>query len=146
MRRDVPLLVIEDDAIDVKNYIRAFAALRVSNPIHYVTDGEDALALLRREPPFTDASRFPRPSLMLLDLNMPRLSGLSFLAACKADPSLRSIPAVVMTTSDQVSDQRQCYELGAAGFLVKPMAFDAFVECLRRFDQYWTLCEVPTYE
>ncbi|MEZ4585344.1 MAG: response regulator [Gemmatimonadales bacterium] len=146
MKREVPILLIEDDAIDLKHIRRAFADNRVTNPVFAVGNGEEALSFLRHEPPFADPERYPRPGLILLDLNMPRMDGLTFLAEYKADARIRRIPAVVMTTSDESVDRKRSYDLGVAGFIVKPLDFHEFAEAIRRFDLYWTLCEVPIDE
>ncbi|MEZ6233586.1 MAG: response regulator [Phycisphaerales bacterium] len=140
MNRDHPILVVEDDVLDVKNIRRSFEKNRVSNPLLFAQDGEEALAMLRREPPH---EAVPRPGLILLDLNLPRKSGIEFLREFKSIPSLREIPAVVLTTSDEPSDRRQAYEFGAAGYIVKPVTFSRFTDAIKRFDLYWSLCEVP---
>lgn len=143
MNREVPILVAEDDALDVKNIRRAFADNHIVNPLSFVSDGEAALAYLRNQPPYEDRKRYPRPGLILLDLSMPRMGGLAFLEEYKKDPQLRAIPTVVMTTSDEESDRVRSYSLGIAGYIVKPVIFSAFVDAIRRFDLYWSLCEVP---
>lgn len=143
MRRDVAILLVEDDVLDVKNVRRAFADNHVLNPLYVVEDGEQALAFLRHEPPFAGDDAPPRPGVILLDLNLPRMDGLSFLRAYKADEAFKSIPAVVLTTSDQESDRCGSYSMGIAGYIVKPVDFDKFAEAIRRFDLYWALCEMP---
>lgn len=143
MRSDVSILLVEDDALDVKNVKRAFAERRISNKLFVVSDGEEALAFLRHEPPFADAEAYPRPGIILLDLNLPLMNGLSFLATYKNDPDLRRIPSVVLTTSDEESDRVRSYSVGIAGYIVKPVDFSKFVEAIQNFDLYWTLCELP---
>lgn len=143
MRREVPILVVEDDVLDVKNIKRSFEQNHVANPIFFVEDGECALQFLRHHGPFTDSSVAPRPGVILLDLNLPKMSGLDFLAAYKADLLLRDIPTVILSTSDEEADRVRSYRLGVAGYILKPVVFATFVEAMRRFDLYWSLCEVP---
>lgn len=143
MKRDIPILVVEDDVLDAKNIRRSFAENHVVNPIYFVGDGEQALAFLHNQPPYDNPDKAPRPGIILLDLNLPKMSGLAFLEAYKAVPELRDIPSVVLTTSDEESDRLGSYKLGIAGYIVKPVVFSAFIEAIRRFDMYWSLCEVP---
>lgn len=143
MKRDVPILVVEDDALDVKNIRRSFLENHVLNPLFFAQDGEMALSFLRNEGAFADPLLAPRPGLILLDLNLPRMNGLDFLAAYKSVPELQGIPSVVLTTSDEESDRLRSYRLGIAGYIVKPVVFSHFVDAIRRFDLYWSLCEVP---
>lgn len=134
----LPVLFVEDDPVDVMSLQRAFARCGISNPLYCAANGEEALSLLR-------STRGPglRPGLILLDLNMPVMSGLEFLEVQKNDSDLRSIPVVVITSSSQESDRRRSYELGAAGFVTKPMQFDSFVSMIATIDRYWSLCEQP---
>ena len=140
MNRSVPILHVEDDPVDVGNLRRACARLGVRNPVWAVGNGEQALDLLRGKGPHAGE---PRPGLILLDLSMPVMSGLEFLRAVKSDPELRVIPAVVLTASNHQADRRNAYELGAAGYLVKPIEFDRFAEVVAAIERYWALCEVP---
>ncbi|MGE3109402.1 MAG: response regulator [Phycisphaerales bacterium] len=142
MKRDIPILIAEDDSLDVKNIKRSFADNRVLNPLYFVGNGEEALAFLRGEPPYDGPARAPQPGLILLDLNMPRLSGLEFLSLYKADPALRHIPAVILTTSDEETDLARSYEIGIAGYIVKPIEFASLVDVIRTFDLYWSICEI----
>lgn len=143
MKADIPILVVEDDLIDVKHIRRSFCQNQASNPLYFVENGEEALAFLRHESPYDAPQAAPRPGVILLDLNMPRMSGLEFLQAYKSDPKLNSIPGVVLTTSDQELDRTRSYQLGAAGYIVKPVEYEGFVDAMKRFDLYWSLCEVP---
>ena len=143
MNHDVSILVVEDDEVDIRNIRRAFGRNGIRNPVHFVEDGESALAFLRHEAPFEDPSDAPRPALILLDLNLPKMNGLEFLQTYKEDPSLRDIPAVILTTSDEPTDRRRSYEYGISGYIVKPVSFESFTEAMRRFELYWSICEVP---
>jgi len=140
MDRNAPILHVEDDPVDVGNLQRACARLGVRNPVWPVGNGEEALDVLRGK---GSHAREPRPGLVLLDLSMPVMSGLEFLRAVKSDPALRVIPIVVLTASNHEADRLHAYELGAAGYLVKPIEFDRFVEVVGMIERYWALCEGP---
>jgi len=139
----IPILLVEDDRLDVKNVQRAFSQLRITNPLFVVGDGEQALRFLRNEPPFADLSAYPRPGLILLDINMPIMSGIEFLQQYKATTEFKSIPAVVLTTSDEERDLAESYDLGIAGYIVKPITFEDFVDVISRIDLYWSICSLP---
>jgi CheY-like chemotaxis protein len=110
--------------------------------VHVATDGEVAMAFLRRQGPYADA---PRPDLILLDLNMPRMDGREVLREVKADPSLKAIPVVVLTTSAAEADILKSYELHANAYVTKPVAFDAFLSAVRGIEDFWlALVHLPT--
>jgi CheY-like chemotaxis protein len=134
--KPLSILLVEDDEIDQRTVKRAFVRNNITNPIFTADNGKEGLEFLR------DADT-PRPSLILLDLNMPVLSGLEFLEEVKADPELRSIPVVVLTSSAQPTDKTHSYELGVAGYIVKPVDFVKLVEATKVLNVYWTLCEKP---
>ncbi len=140
MDRGVQILHVEDDPVDVGNLQRAFARLGIRNPLQAVGNGEEALELLRGE---GSRAREMRPGLILLDLSMPIMGGLEFLRALKSDPELRVIPTVVLTASNHQSDRLSAYELGAAGYMVKPIEFARFAEVVGTIARYWALCEGP---
>ncbi len=131
-----PLLLVEDDAVDVLSVERALAKLRVSFPVQNRTNGEDALAYLRNP-------SSPRPFLILLDVNMPRMNGHEFLTELRKDPELRSIPVIVFTTSALDSDRARMYDTGIAGFMVKPTRTEEFVQMFRALAEYWGLNAPP---
>jgi CheY-like chemotaxis protein len=143
MDRETAILLVEDDRLDVKTLERALARNEVTNPLHVVSNGAEALAFLRREPPFADAGAAPRPGLILLDLNLPVMSGLEFLKTMRADATLCGIPTVVLSTSVRDEDVAASYRAGVAGYIQKPLEFARFVEAVRRLDLYWDLCAVP---
>ena len=145
MTNGISLLLVEDDMLDVRNVQRAFAEVRISNPLHVVSNGEEALAFLRNQGQYADRNKFPRPGLILLDINMPIMSGLEFLQAYKAIPELRAIPSIVLTTSAEESDRIKSYNIGIAGYIVKPVSFVNFVDAIKRFDLYWEICKLPVH-
>ena len=131
-----PILLIEDDSVDAMTVRRAIKELHVANQLEHAENGEEALVYLR------DASR-DRPCLILLDLNMPVMNGIEFLQAVKAEPELKRIPVVVLTTSDEQEDKVESFELGVAGYMRKPVEYQQFVEIMRTIDAYWTISESP---
>jgi hypothetical protein len=139
MDASVPILHVEDDPIDVGNLKRAFSRCAIANPVHTARDGAEALALLRS----AGVAQRVRPGIILLDLAMPVLGGLEFLRQVKSEPALRSIPVVVLSASRHDRDLRAAYELGAAGYVVKPVDFDGFVRAISTVERYWALCEIP---
>ena len=130
------ILLVEDDRIDAMTVMRALRDLGSTNPLHHVTDGEKALTFLR------DPAN-PRPMLILLDLNMPRMNGAEFLAVIKADDLFRAIPIVVLTTSQEDRDRLRAFDLSAAGYIVKPVDYTQFVNVMRTVLDYWTTSQTP---
>ena len=136
--RPVEVLLVEDSPTDVMITREALMEAKVINNLHIVENGEDAVAYVQRRPPFTNA---PRPDLILLDLNIPRKPGHEVLAEIKSDPSLRSIPVVVLTTSSAEEDVVRAYGLHANCFITKPVDFEAFCQVVRTVEQFW-ICVV----
>ena len=132
-----PILLVEDDSVDAMTVKRAMKEVGVTKPLVHLTDGEDALKYLK------DNSS-EQPSMILLDLNMPRMDGIEFLKTIKSDPSLRAIPVVVLTTSRNAHDVLESFELGAAGYMVKPVDYANFVEIVKTWADYWTLSRLPS--
>jgi len=130
----VDVLLVEDDPGDVYLIREAFAHNKVGNALHVVSDGVEALDFLRRRGPFADA---PRPDLVLLDLNLPRRDGREILGEIKADEDLRTIPVVVLTTSEAEEDIARSYDLGANAYVTKPVDFDRFIEVVRTIDDFF---------
>ena len=143
MRENIPILLVEDDLVDVKTVKRALKENKITNPLYVAGHGEEALAYLRREGEHADRSGSPKPGIILLDLNMPVMNGIEFLRVIKADDNLKRIPVIVMTTSHEESDRVESYGLGVAGYVIKPVDFPKFVEAVRVIDLYWTLNELP---
>ena len=136
-RRPVVILMAEDDADDRLLCRQALDESRVLNELHFVEDGEQLLDYLHHRHPFEDELVHPRPGLILLDLNMPRKDGREALRDIKADPSLRRIPVVVMTTSQAEEDIVRSYDLGANSFVTKPVTFERLVELMQTMGRYW---------
>jgi CheY-like chemotaxis protein len=130
----VDVLLVEDDPGDVLMTREAFEHHKLRNKLHVVADGVEALQFLRREGEHADA---PRPGLVLLDLNLPRKDGRDVLAEIKSDESLRSIPVVVLTTSEAEEDILRSYDLHANAYVTKPVDFEKFVEVVRKIDDFW---------
>ena len=130
----VHVLLVEDDPGDVLMTKEAFEHYKLRNVLHVVTDGEQALQFLRRTGSYADA---PRPGLILLDLNLPRLDGLEVLAELKADPVLKVIPVVILTTSQAQQDVLRSYALHANAYVSKPVDFETFMEVIRQIDNFF---------
>jgi len=132
------ILVVEDNATDILLIRRAFERAGVANPLLFVRDGDAAVAYLSREGEYADVDRFPVPIVILLDLKLPRRSGLEVLEWLRAaERDLRRIPVVVLTSSRQSRDVNRAYDLGANSYLVKPVEFDDLQEMLRNVKVYW---------
>ncbi len=137
----VVVLLVEDDPGDVLMIREAFDENKVRNELHVCSDGEDALTFLRQEGPHEAA---PRPDLVLLDLNLPRRDGREVLAEIKADDRLRTIPVVVLTTSEAEEDVLRSYALHANAYVTKPVDFDRFIDVVRQIDEFFvTVVKLP---
>jgi len=141
-RRQLGVLLVEDDPGDVLIAQEALLAGHVDSRLDVVSDGVEAIAYLRNEDGYADAAR---PDLILLDLNLPRKSGHEVLAEVKADPALRSIPVVVLTTSGLVEDVSRCYDHYANVYVTKPVDFDHFAQVVKQIDDFFlTVAELPS--
>jgi CheY-like chemotaxis protein len=130
----IEILLVEDDPGDVLLTREALEDSKLLNNLHVAGNGEDAVSFLRREGEFADA---PRPGLVLLDLNLPRLDGREVLSLIKADEDLRRIPVVVLTTSEAEEDVLRSYDLHANAHITKPVDFEQFVDVVRRVDDFF---------
>lgn len=137
VNRELHILLVDDDDVDVMTVKRAFQKNRLTNPIHVATNGLEALAKLR------DGSLAGRRLLVLLDLNMPKMNGIELLRELRADPALVSTSVVVLTTSNEDRDKVEAYRLNVAGYLLKPVQFADFVDVMATLNKYWTLVEMP---
>ena len=136
---DFTILMVEDDPNDILLTQRAFMQASLVNPLRIVRDGEEAIHYLGGRDPYSDRSRYPLPSLILLDLKLPKKSGLEVLEFLRAQPSLRQTPVIVLTSSQESSDIQRAYSLGANSYLLKPVGFDGLLEMVKAIGMYWVL-------
>lgn len=134
MTMPLTILLAEDEPADAALVKSALKDTQIPSELHHVADGREAMDFLQRKSPFAKA---PRPDVVLLDLNMPRMDGREVLRAIKEDPELRAIPVVVLTTSDVERDVESSYQSGAAGYAVKPIDVDKFFALIRDIELYW---------
>lgn len=139
--RPVEILLVEDDEGDVLLTTEALEASKITNNMHVARNGEEALKFLRQEGDFAGS---PRPDIVLLDLNLPRIDGREVLARIKADPDLRRIPIVVLTTSDAEEDILRSYDLHANAYVTKPVDFERFLKVIQSIDEFFvTVVKLP---
>ncbi len=136
MTSKILILLVEDDMVDVMTIQRAFKDINITNPVHVSGNGLEALDYLRNP-------QNTRPGIILLDINMPKMNGIEFLQVVKNDDLLKSIPVVVLTTSKAEQDKMESFNLGIAGYMIKPVDYLQFVEVIRTINLYWTLSELP---
>lgn len=142
--KPITILMAEDDADDRLLVKEAFEENRLLNDLRFVRDGEELMDYLRRRGKFSDPERSPRPGLILLDLNMPRKDGREAMAEIKADPELRNIPIIVLTTSKIQEDVLRSYDVGASSYITKPVTFETLVEVIKTLGKYWLeIVELP---
>jgi CheY-like chemotaxis protein len=142
--RTITILMAEDDLDDQVLTRDAFDEAHFANQLRFVNDGEELMAYLRNQDVYADPARYPRPGLILLDLNMPRKDGREALQEIKADPRLSSIPVVVMTTSKSDEDILASYQAGVSSFIRKPITFEKMIEVIRALTHYWLeIVELP---
>jgi CheY-like chemotaxis protein len=135
--KQLNILCVDDDTVDVMNVQRAFQKANIANPLFIAGDGLEALEMLRGD-------AIPNHNrLVLLDLNMPRMNGIEFLRELRADPVLKGTSVVVLTTSNDTRDKVEAYNLNVAGYLTKPVTFTNFVEVMATLNKYWMLVEMP---
>jgi len=137
MNGNRPILLVEDDEVDVLTIQRAVRDVKVLNTLEVAWNGEEALEYLR------NPQRI-KPCVILLDINMPRMNGIEFLRERGADETIKCIPVVVLTSSNEEQDMVQSYSLGVAGYMLKPVDYKKFVETIRVIDLYWTLSQLPS--
>jgi len=142
--RPITILIADDDADDRMMASEALEESRLANDLRFVEDGEELLDYLYGRGRFAGEGAAPRPGLILLDLNMPRKDGREALREIKGDPSLRSIPVVVLTTSKAEEDIYRTYDLGVNSFITKPVQFESLVEVMKTLGKYWfEIVELP---
>ena len=136
----VNLLLVEDDEVDIQGLRRAFAKSRIANPITVAHDGIEALEILRGE---NGHEKLPKPHLILLDLNMPRMNGIEFLEAIRADEDLKGSVVFMVTTSKADEDKARAYGHNVAGYIVKQDPANTFMEAVALLEHYWKIVEFP---
>jgi CheY-like chemotaxis protein len=134
--RPLHIVLVEDDEVDVMNVQRAFERNATDHPLFVAGNGIEALELLR-------SGQVGDRRLVLLDLNMPRMNGIEFLTALRADPKLSSTAVLVLTTSNEDRDRQEAWGRNVAGYLVKPVTFSKFVSLMETVDRYWAQVELP---
>jgi len=136
MKDSIPILLVDDDNIDVIMFKRALEDLKITNPLIHLADCKEALEYLKNEDN-------EKPWVVLADLNTPQMSGLEFLMAVKTNDALKQIIVVILSGSDDQEDIAESFRLGAAGYMVKPSDYKKLVEMIRAIHAYWTLSELP---
>ncbi len=136
MKSRKPVLLVEDDYIDVLTIKRAFREINLQNNIIVTGNGEEALEYL-------DNPQNERPSIILLDLNMPRMNGIEFLQLVKMSDKHKIIPVIVLTTSSQEKDRIESFKSSVAGYITKPVIYSEFIEVMKAIDKYWTCSDMP---
>lgn len=132
--KHVEILMVEDNHADVRLTMEAFRDAKVLNNLNVVADGEEAMAFLRHEGKYADA---PRPDLILLDLNLPKKDGREVLEDIKQDPSLKRIPVVILTTSEDEKDILKAYDLHVNAYITKPVDLDQFIKVVEAVEDFW---------
>ena len=133
----INILLVEDDEVDIMNVQRAFRKNKINNPLFIAHNGLEALEMLR-------SGNIPKPHVILLDINMPKMNGLEFLQELRSDENLKRISIFVMTTSNEESDIINAYNLNVAGYILKPLSFEKFLNSMSTLNSYWKLCERPS--
>jgi len=133
-----PILLVEDNPVDLDLTLRAFSSRKLTNPIEIARDGEEALAYIERW-----EKGDPRPVVILLDLKLPKVNGLEVLEVIKKHPEFKTIPVVILTTSSDSSDMKTAYLLGVNSYIVKPVDFDKFIEVAKQIELYWSVLNEP---
>lgn len=136
------ILLVEDNRMDVELTLDAFREARLLNAIHVASNGQDALDYLFGEGKYTDRTRFPLPSLVLLDLKLPGIDGFEVLRRIKSTPMLKRLPVIILTSSKEEGDRAFSYDNGANSYLVKPVSFDGFLDVVRKIEGYWLALNV----
>jgi CheY-like chemotaxis protein len=144
---DLTILLVEDNSTDVMLIQRAFEKAKLANPVHVVSDGDAAVDYLAGSGKYADRAQFPLPILLLLDLKLPRRSGLEVLQWLRGQETLKRIPVVMLTSSQQERDVNAAYDQGVNSYLVKPVEFDGLLEMLKTVNLYWLMLnEKPRFD
>lgn len=134
MIKSLNILLIEDDAIEVMKFNRVLKTLNLNHRIIEANNGEAALDILK--------AKEITPDIIILDLNMPKLNGIEFLTILKSDEVLKYIPSIILSTSSNYKDMMECYKLGIAGYILKPLKYDDYVDRIKKLLEYWSLNEL----
>lgn len=146
-RHPVTILMADDDPDDCLLAREALSESRLANDLHFVSDGEELMDYLYQRGKYSVPGSAPRPSLILLDLNMPKKDGREVLNELKSDPHLRQIPVLVLTTSKAEEDILRSYYLGANSYITKPVTFSSLIEVMQTLSKYWfEIVELPSQE
>jgi CheY-like chemotaxis protein len=137
MQKSLNILLIEDDAIEVMKFNRVLSTLNMNHKIIEANNGEEALTVLKEKDII--------PDIIILDLNMPRINGVEFLKILKNDEYLKYIPSIILTTSNNHKDVLECYKIGIAGYVLKPLKYENYVERIRKMLEYWSTNELISH-
>lgn len=137
------VLMAEDNEHDIVATKRAWKKHYIANPLYIVNDGEECLDFLRKKGKYAKPGAAPRPGILLLDINMPKMDGLSVLKEIRKDGDLRRLPVIILTTSKAEEDRIRGYDLGVNAYVVKPVGFENFSEAVRTISLFWQLVELP---
>jgi CheY-like chemotaxis protein len=137
------VLMAEDDEHDIIATKRAWKKHKIAKPLYIVNDGEECLDFLHRRGKYSDPGTAPRPGILLLDIKMPKMDGLTVLKHIREDEELRRLPVIILTVSKAEEDRLNSYDLGANAYIVKPVGFENFSEAVRTIKLFWQLVELP---
>jgi CheY-like chemotaxis protein len=137
--RELCILLVEDNEDHAELTLKALENGNLLNKVYWVKDGEEALDFLQHRKQYADLAEAPRPGLVLLDIKLPKIDGHEVLRRIKGDEDLKTIPIVMLSTSDRKEEVESCYRAGANGFVTKPVKFAAFVECIKAVKLYWMI-------
>jgi len=137
------VLMAEDDEHDIVATKRAWKKHHVANPLYIVNNGEECLDFLHQRGKYSEPDSAPRPGILLLDINMPKMDGLTVLKHVREDQKFRHLPVVVLTTSKAEQDRIRSYDLGANAYIVKPVGFENFSAAVKTISLFWQLVELP---
>jgi CheY-like chemotaxis protein len=139
----IKILLVEDDDGHARLIERNLRKVSLINPIERVPDGQEALDYLTNQGRFGDSQKYPRPQLILLDINLPRLDGIEVLERIKQDPKLRAMPVIMLTSTDTQAEIDRCYRAGASGYVAKPVNINSLGEKLNRLGMFLEIVELP---
>jgi CheY-like chemotaxis protein len=142
MTRPAHILLVEDNRMDVELTLDAFHEARLGNTVHIASNGQDALDYMFGRGCYADRAAYPLPSLILLDLKLPKIDGHEVLRQIKGTPELKRLPVIILTSSKEEGDRALSYDHGANSYLVKPVSFDGFLEVVRQIEDYWITLNV----